>query len=105
MSESKKKRFSDFAEQSSGLDGEKLSIDKVINLEAHILGVRVRPSKYPGKNKSGLCLYMQLEFEEGGPKYVLFTGSDVLIAQAKTYEPEVPFWTTIRKVDKYYTMS
>lgn len=100
-----RKRFSDFAGQAAGLDGEKLSISKIINLEVHVVGCRIRPSKYHGKNKSGQCLYLQIEMENHGPRYVVFTGSDVLISQMQEHEDEIPFWTTVRQVDKYYTMT
>jgi hypothetical protein len=40
-----------------------------------------------------------------GNRYVLFTGSSVLIEQMEKYKDEVPFLTTIKKVDRYYTFS
>jgi len=36
---------------------------------------------------------------------VVFTGSDVLIEQMERYGEEIPFVATIKKVDRYYTLS
>jgi len=36
---------------------------------------------------------------------VLFTGSDVLIEQMEKYGDQIPFAATIKKIDRYYTLS
>lgn len=59
-------------------------------------------SKYE-KNRSGKCLLLQIEHD--GQHRVIFTGSDVLIEQMEKYGAEVPFATTIKKIDRYYTLS
>lgn len=100
-----KKRFSMFAKQSPGLDGEKTNVEAIVNIEVEITGYRIKPSKYPGKNKSGQCLFLQVRIAGEDSNRVVFTGSDVLISQMKEYGDEVPFWAVIRKVDRYYTLS
>ena len=49
------------------------------------------------------CLTLQFEMEEG--LHVLFTGSNVLIDQIEKYRHEIPFYTTIKKIDRYYTFT
>lgn len=98
----RKKRFSDFATEPEILDGEKISIERVLNREIEIIGHKVSTSKY-SKNKSGKCLTLQFILD--GERRVLFTGSDVLIDQMAKYGAQVPFISAIKKVDKYYTLS
>lgn len=95
-------RFSDFAEPSKILDGDKIRIDEIINIEVTVIGYRVAVSKYE-KNKSGKCLTLQVEIN--GVRRVVFTGSDVLIGQLETYCDKIPFIATIKKIDRYYTLS
>lgn len=96
------KRFSDFAEEQKPLDGDKIKVEQVLNIEVEIIGYRVTRSKYE-KNKSGKCLQLQMEID--GAHRVLFTGSDVLIEQMEKYGEQVPFRTTVKKIDRYYTLS
>jgi hypothetical protein len=96
------KRFSDFAEEQRPLDGDKIKIEQVLNIEIEILGYRVTRSKYE-KNRSGKCLQLQVDLD--GAHKVLFTGSDVLIEQMEKYGHQVPFQATIKKIDRYYTLS
>lgn len=98
----KRKRFSDFAEEASPMDGTKLKIEDVINKEILVINCKIRESKY-SKTNSPKCLMLQ--FEMNGNRYVLFTGSSVLIEQMEKYKEEIPFLTTIKKVDRYYTFS
>jgi hypothetical protein len=79
-----------------------LRFDDVVNIEVTVIGYNIRKSKY-GKNASGKCLALQIEY--GGDSRVAFTGSDVLINQIEKYGDQVPFITTIRKIDRYYTFS
>lgn len=96
------KRFADFNTDIKPLDGEKVRLDDVVNIEVTVIGYNIRKSKY-GKNASGKCLALQLEF--GGDRRVAFTGSDVLISQIEKYGDQIPFVATIRKIDRYYTFS
>ena len=99
----RKKRFGDFAEEPALLDGAKTRIDDILNQEIEIIGHRTAPSKYT-KNKSGLCLTLQF-VDRDGKRWVVFTGSDVLIEQIRKYESEIPFHATIKKVDRYYRLT
>lgn len=65
----------------------------------NVTGYRIKQSKF---NPSG-CLTLQ--FLLGDARHIVFTGSGVLIDQLKTYSGEIPFWTVIRKIDKYFTMT
>ena len=96
------KRFSDFAEESELLNGSKLKIEEVLNREILIVGFRISDSKFH-KSNSPKCLTLQFELED--EKHVVFTGSNVLINQIERYKEEIPFSTTIRKIDKYYSFT
>lgn len=98
----KKKRFSDFADPANILDGTKQRIDEILNREIEVIGYRVTRSKY-AKNRSGECLTLQYVID--GDRHVVFTGSDVLIGQMKQYGDHLPFLATVRKIDRYYTLS
>jgi len=96
------KRFSDLNIENNhhSMVGEKMKIAKVLNREIIIHSFRIEKSKYP-KNKSGMCLYLQIEVDE--VKWVIFTGSDVLIEQIKQVdEKDFPFITTILKNNEYF---
>jgi len=92
------KKFSEFAKESI-LDGDKIRIDDVINEEIIILGYNIKDSKYKDSN------YLTLQIQRNDKKYVIFTGSEVLIDQIKKYENEIPFLATIRKINKYYSLT
>ena len=94
------KKYSDFAEEKI-LDGDKIKIDDVLNKEIKITGHSIKISKY-SKNKNGDYLTLQIELDN--EKYIIFTGSDVLIDQLKKYNSEIPFLATIRKINKYYSL-
>jgi hypothetical protein len=98
------KKFSDFAQEPQPLEGDKLRLDDVINQEIIITAFDIRTSRY-SKNKSGK--YLTLQFKHSGSEelFILFTGSDILIEQILKYEEEIPFMTTIKKINKYYTLS
>lgn len=97
------KRFADFAEPPNILDGDKIRIDDVINQELTVTGCRFTSTKYGEKNKSGKCLTLQVVLD--GQKRVVFTGSDVMIDQMTKYENEIPFAATIKKINRYYTLT
>ncbi len=98
----KVKRFAEFADAPSVLDGDKIKLDDLINREVTVIGSRITESKY-GKNKSGKCLTLQIEID--GVHKVVFTGSDVLIQQMEKYGDEIPFIAVIKKVERFYTLS
>lgn len=93
------KKYSDFAKNHNILDGKKLSILEIINIEVLLIGYRLADSKY-GKNK---CLTLHIELD--GVRYIIFTGSTILTEQVESYKEEIPYLTTIKKIDKYYTFT
>lgn len=96
------KKFSDFNIQhnSAGMTGEKIKISKVINRQIIVHQFKIEDSKYP-KNKSGKCLHLQIEMDS--VKWVIFTGSDVLINQIKQVpEDHFPFETIIVKNNEHF---
>lgn len=96
------KRFSDFAPEIVPIDGDKMKIDEVLNKEIIVTGYNINDSKYSHSN-SQQCLKLQFELEK--EKFILFSGSTVLLDQIEKYKSEIPFSTTIKKVDKYYSFS
>jgi len=95
------KKFSDFSNESI-LDGEKLKIEDVLNTEIEIINFVIKESRYP-KNKSGK--YLTLQIVKDKRRYVIFTGSDVLIDQLEKYGNQKPFLATIRKINKYFSLT
>lgn len=92
-------KFSDFSEEEVGLEGDKKNIEEILNTEILVIGYRIGKSKYKEKE------YMTLQFENGGDRYIIFSGSKVLMKQAQKYADKMPFHTTIKKVNEYYTMT
>jgi hypothetical protein len=92
------KNFSDFAKETI-LDGDKISIIDVINEEVEIIGHTIKNSKFESEK------YLTLQIKRNDKKYVIFTGSNVLIDQIEKYKDEIPFVTTIRKINKYYSLT
>ena len=99
---SQPKRFSDFCQEAKPLDGAKTKIEDALNREILITGFKITHSKY-NDNGHGKCLTLQYEVDGG--RNVMFTGSTVLIDQIEKYGDEIPFVTTVRKIDRYYTLS
>lgn len=74
--------------------GDKIKIMKVLNKEIIVHGYKLEESKFKGK-----CLHMQIEMNE--EKYVIFSGSSVLIETIQQVKNEdFPFATTIVKEDE-----
>ena len=93
-------RFSDFAEETKVFDGDKKRIEDVLNQKILIVDFKVKASKH--KQNS---LYATIQFKVGDINYIVFTGSGVLIDQLKKYKDSLPFYTTIKKIDRYYTFT
>lgn len=79
----------------------------VIGRPIVITAYRLLTSKFIGKNKSGLALQLQFWFyddqeQHDKRKYVLFTGSDVLIDLIRKYSNEIPFITKIVKINRHF---
>lgn len=92
------KRFSDFAKPSGIMTGDKIKIENVLGQEVQVLSYKIGDSKHKVNSK-----VLTLQFTLNGEERILFTGSSVLIDQCETYKNEMPFLTTIEKVDKFYT--
>jgi hypothetical protein len=95
-------RFSDFADEPTSLEGDKIKIDDILGQEVEILQYRVLDSKYP-KSNSSQCLTIQFRFN--GKVMISFTGSNVLIKQMKRYGDKCPFFAKIIKINRYYSLS
>jgi len=95
------KKFSDFSKENI-LDGDKIRIEDILNEEVQIMGYAIKNSKY-SKNESGK--YLTLQIIKDKKTYVIFTGSDVLIGQLEKYNKEIPFMATIRKINRYYSLT
>ncbi len=93
-------RFSSFAKNQMPMPGNKKHLDEVLNREITVVDFRMRRST---KRDGTDCL--QLQFLLGGEICVLFTGSSVLINQIKEAQDNIPFTTTIIKIDRYYSFS
>ncbi len=93
-------RFSDFAEETKPFIGDKKRIEDILNQEILVLSFKIKNSK-----KRQNSLYATIQFKLEGTDYIVFTGSSVLIDQLKRYKEKLPFYTTIRKIDRYYTFS
>jgi RNA-directed DNA polymerase len=93
------KKFSEFAEEKTAFEGEKIKIDDVLNKPLEVLNFRVLNGKYQTEK----CLQVQVRLHN--VLKVIFTGSKVLTEQLEKYEKELPFETTIVKPHRYYTFS
>jgi len=88
----------DFAEESKVFDGDKKKIDDILNQEILVLDFKVKNSK---QKKDTLYVTIQFKFQE--ENFIIFSGSGVLIEQLEKYKENLPFYTVIKKIDKYYT--
>ena len=93
-------RFSDFAEESKLFDGDKKKIEEILNKEILVLDFKLKESKHHRDTQ-----YVTIQFKIDNMIYILFNGSRVLAAQLEKYKDNLPFYTVIRKIDKYYTFT
>ena len=93
-------KFSDFAEEREVFDGDKKRIDDILNKEILIINFKIKDSK-----KRENSLYATIHIKIDGNNYVVFTGSNVLIDQLEKYKDNLPFYTAIKKIDRYYTFT
>ena len=93
-------RFSDFAEESKSFEGDKKRIDDILNQEILITDFKIKDSK----KKQG-SLYATIQFKIDDVNHIAFTGSGVLIEQLEKYKDNLPFYTMIKKIDRYYTFT
>lgn len=92
-------RFSEFADEKPQLEGDKKKITDVLNTEILITDYRIGNSKYKEKR------YLTLQYKTSSELNIVFTGSEVLMEQARKYEDKMPYFTTIVQRGKYYTMT
>lgn len=98
-------RFSDFAAHEGPLEGKKVRIDDVLNVEVLITAYRLKESKYQ-RTSAPDCLTIQFEYpDRPEEKHVIFTGSTVLCDQMRKYKEHLPFLATIKKIDRYFTLT
>lgn len=93
-------RFSDFAEESKSFDGDKKRIEDILNQEILIIDFKIKNSK-----KKQNSLYATIQFKIDNINHIVFTGSVVLIDQLEKYKDNLPFYTTTKKIDRYYTFA
>lgn len=95
-------RFSEFSDEAKTLEGDKVKIDDLLNIEIIINAYVISESKYK-RNEHTQYARVQIIVED--LTKVFFTGSGVLIKQLEKYRGKMPFVATIKKVNKYYTLS
>lgn len=93
-------QFSDFAEEPKAFDGDKKTINEVLNQEILVLDFKTKESKHHRDSQ-----YITIQFKIDDAKYILFNGSRVLADQLEKYKDNLPFYTVIKKIDKYYTFT
>ena len=96
------KKFREFAEEEAKLDGEQVRLDSILNKEIFITGYKIKDSKYRKENFAK-CLTLQFTIDD--KTNITFTGSNVLIEQIEKYKTKIPFYTIIKKIDRYYTFT
>ncbi|RLG01150.1 hypothetical protein DRN58_02355 [Thermococci archaeon] len=93
-------RFSDFAEETKVFDGDKKKIEDILNQEILVLDFKVKNSK-----KRQDSLYATIQFKMNDINHIVFTGSSILISQLEKYKDNLPFYTVLKKIDRYYTFT
>lgn len=93
-------RFSDFAEESKSFEGDKKKIEDILNKEILIIDFKIKDSKQRRNS-----LYATIQFRMDDNTFIVFTGSTVLINQLEKYKENLPFFTVIKRIDKYYTLA
>jgi len=93
--------FKDFADEDErgGLEGEKVNIENVLDKEILITNFQFRQSHY----HEGA--YMILQFRNDGELKVVFTATEVVKKQLERHKDQLPFYGTIVKKNRYYTLT
>lgn len=80
--------------------GDKIKIGKIVGKEVEVVDYKVSDSKFEGKK----LLTLQIKLD--GESRIVFTSSSILIDQSQKYEEEMPFLTTIEKInDRFYSFT
>lgn len=98
------KKFSDFSDEGDVFDGDKVKFGSLIDKEICILQYKIRKSKFPDKHDN-YAIIQFTDTDENGTHKIAFTGSGVIMEQLEKYKEEFPFLATVKKIDKYYTLS
>ena len=98
------KKFSDFSSEGDVFDGEKVKLATLLDKEICILQYKIRRSKYQDKHEN-YAIVQFTDTDENGEHKIFVTGSGVVMEQLEKYEDELPFQTTLKKIDKYLTLS
>lgn len=91
------KRYSEFATKRQHMIGDKIKIEKILGKEIAILSYRISPSIVKEDTN---CLAMQIEV--ANEKRIIFTSSTILMEEIEKYKDNLPFLTTIEKIDRFY---
>jgi len=76
--------------------GEKLSMNQILNLEIKVHKYEVGPSNFEGKR-------LTIQFELDGKLHIVFTASTVLLQTLERIpEDSFPFMTRIVRIDKRF---
>ena len=92
--------FAVFARGKLPLPGVKMRLEQILNREILVTDFRIMKSKHhPDQD----CL--QFQYLLDNQVCVSFTGSCVLIDQISSVGENIPFNTTVVKIDRYYSFS
>lgn len=92
-------KFSDF-NQDAVMDGDKISLTDILNQEIVVLNYRKAKSKKKENSE-----YVTIHIEYDGKHRIVFTGSVVLKNQLDKYKDHLPFQTTIKKINNFYSFT
>lgn len=88
-------RIADFAKNRTILEGKKVHIDDILNIELVFTGWKISNSHFKDKNaKNQKCLTLQ--FDKDGNKCIIFTSSNVLMQQLNDFVQANPNATDFR---------
>lgn len=96
------KKFSDFSivVPENQFSGEKIRIAKLLNKKIIVLNYRITDSKF---KEEGVKNRLDIQLELNDEKYILFTGSNVLMKMIEQVSKEsFPFETVITKEGEAY---
>lgn len=93
-------RFSNFADEIKLFEGNKKKINDILGIEILIIDFKIKDSKQH-KNTQ----YITIQFKIKDIYYIVFTGSKILMEQINKYKSNLPFYTSIKKINKYYTLT
>ncbi len=91
--------FNDFEDERGGLEGEKVNVEDILNKEILVTDFQFRQSHYHKGD------YMILQFRNDGELKVVFTATEVVKKQLERHKDQLPFYGTIVKKNRYYTLT